>query len=234
MQAASLLVHAGLAWHAPHSIPHPVGVQRSMQPARARPGMCQRARLVGGASISRLVVGEGLPEFLRSRASDAPLMGAGSDIEYSRVDTDVYECHMPQIGMIGFLVRPVLTVRLERTADASLCIQVISAQIYLLTPGASKAQLLEGCLIDSANMVTWSAEEGGWLLTSDLELCVALELPRGFALPRASVERPASAILRRFCAVQCQQFLLSLEQSYEEWARPQDVGRAQDLGLAPS
>ena len=141
---------------------------------------------------------------------------------------------MPQIGMIGFTVKPVLTVQLERGGPTSLCIRVVLAQIYLLYPGASRAQRLQGCRIDSANIVTWSAREGGWLLTTDLKLRVGVELPRTFLLPRASVERPASAILRQFCAMQCNQFLLSLEQSYKVWARTQDIGLAPSLEGAPS
>ena len=192
--------------------------------------MSERAQFLGGATISRSLIGEGcgLADFLLSRASDAPLLGAGSDVECKQTGTDLWECQMPQIGMIGFTVKPVLTVLLERSGTSSLCIRVESAQIYLLYPGASNAQLLQGCVIDSANKVTWSASEGGWLLTTDLELRVGVELPRTFLLPRASVERPASAILRQFCAMQCNQFLLSLEQSYKAWAR------TQDLGLAPS
>ena len=223
------MLSAVLAWHAPYSVSRPIGVQRP-RPSRGRPGMSERAQFLGGATISRSLIGEGcgLAEFLLSRASDAPLLGAGSDVECKQTGTDLWECQMPQIGMIGFTVKPVLTVLLERSGTSSLCIRVESAQIYLLYPGASNAQLLQGCVIDSANKVTWSASEGGWLLTTDLELRVGVELPRTFLLPRASVERPASAILRQFCAMQCNQFLLSLEQSYKAWAR------TQDLGLAPS
>ena len=187
----------------------------------------ERAFLIGGATTCRSVEGEGLAEFLLSRASDAPLLGAGSEVECKRTGTDLWECQMPQIGMLGFKVNPVLTVQLERSGTSSLYIRVESAQIYLLYPGAPNAQLLQGCVIDSANKLTWSARaEGGWLLTTDLEMRVGVELPRTFLLPRASVERPASAILRQFCAVQCDQFLLSLEQSHTAWAR--SPGRTQD------
>ena len=221
--------------HAPHSVSHPIiGVQRP-RPSRSRPDMRERAQFLGGATISRSVVGEGLAEFLLSSyASDGALLGAGSDVEFKQTGTDVWECQMPQIGMVGFTVKPVLTVQLERAGTSSLCIRVVSAQIYLLYPGASKPQLLQGCVIDSANIVTWSAREGGWLLTSDLELRVGVELPRSFLLPPASVERPASVILRQFCAMQCNQFLLSLEQSYKAWARTQDQGLAPSLAGAPT
>ena len=197
--------------------------------------MRDRVHFVGGATTSRDVVGKGLAEFLLSHDSDASLLGAGSDVDCNQVGTDLYECHMPQIGMLGFQVRPVLTVRLERDCTASsLCIRVVSAHIYLVTPGSPQAQLLQGCLIDSANEVSWSAHEDGWLLATDLELRVAVELPRGFYLPRASVERTASAILRRVCAMQCKQFLLSLEHSYEVWARTQNAGRTQRQDHSPS
>ena len=216
-------IAANLAWQAPH---RPIGGV----PSRGSPAMRERERalFLGGATISRSVEDEGLDEFLLSRASDAPLLGAGSDVECKLTGTDLWECQMPQIGMLGFKVLPVLTVQLERGGTSSLCIRVESAQIYLLYPGASNAQLLQGCEIDSANKLTWSARaEGGWLLTTDLELRVGVELPRTFLLPRASVERPASAILRQFCAMQCNQFLLSLEQSHKAWAR--SPGRTQDM-----
>lgn len=193
----------------------------------------ERAFFLGGATISRSVEGEGLAEFLLSRASDAPLLGAGSEVECRQMGTDRWECQMPQIGMLGFTVNPVLTVQLERGGTSSLCIRVESAQIYLLYPGATNAQLLQGCVIDSANQVTWSTRaEGGWLLTTDLELRVGVELPRTFLLPRASVERPVSAILRQFCAMQCNQFLLSLEQSHKAWARTPRRTRDLELSVA--
>merc|ERR1712166_1011373 len=46
-----------------------------------------------------------------------------------------------------------------------------------------------GCVIDSANIVTWSAREGGWLLTSDLESCwrrAAALLPFAAGISRAA------------------------------------------------
>ena len=204
-----------LAWRAPN-----VAVRHSTA-QRAAVTMRDNALLIGGASKTRAVghpQGQSqLPEFLLSRASDASLLGAGSDVSYQEVAAGLYECEMPAIKMLGFTVSPVLTVRLER--DSTMVrIRVVSAHIYLLKPGSADAQLLQGAAIESANTLSWTSDEGGWLLTTDLTLRVAVELPRGFLLPRVAVDRPASAVLRRVCAIQCEQFLHSLERSFEAWA----------------
>jgi len=196
----------------------------------------QQALLLGGATVSRHVgeparepVGRSLPDFLLSSASDPALLGAGSDaVSYRRLGDGRYECKMPLIDMLAATIRPVLTVSLERNRSASsLRILVESASIYVQTPGAAKAQLLQGAIIDSSNTLQWAAADGGGHdLQTRLEMRVAVKLPPGLPLPRAAVEQPGSAVLRRVCDEQCTSFLATVESAWRAWREAPDEARA--------
>lgn len=204
----------------------------ALRPTVSMLASSKHALLLGGATVSRQV-GEpvhepayrSLPEFLRSEASTPALLGAGSDaVSYRRLSNGRYECEMPPIGMLAVTILPVLTVSLERNYTASsLRVLVESASIYIQTPGVAEAQLLQGAIIDSSNTLDWAAADaGGHDLQTRLEMRVAVKLPPGLPLPRAAVERPGSAVLRRVCDEQCRLFLATVESAWRAWREAPD------------
>ena len=157
---------------------------------------------------------------MRSEASDPSLLNT---IQYTRLDDGTYECELSSIGFGSFgSYVPTLTVRLDRERDGLLVIRVLRVRILTRGRWDSEPRELQGATADSCNRVSWAPHDGAEAevrLRTDLELKVAIEVPRRLPLPLAAVEQPGSLILRNVCRVQCRQFLADIERGYRAWCR---------------
>eukprot|EP00560_Eucampia_antarctica_P003018 CAMPEP_0197832750 /NCGR_PEP_ID=MMETSP1437-20131217/15990_1 /TAXON_ID=49252 ORGANISM="Eucampia antarctica, Strain CCMP1452" /NCGR_SAMPLE_ID=MMETSP1437 /ASSEMBLY_ACC=CAM_ASM_001096 /LENGTH=195 /DNA_ID=CAMNT_0043436311 /DNA_START=213 /DNA_END=800 /DNA_ORIENTATION=+ len=179
--------------------------------------------VVGGSDDNNSIL-----DWLESPDSNEALLG--SDKYILRKD-GLWDCYQPPVDWFGLQLNPVFVHQIDRSnikKNNKVSINIVDGRTDIKNPDSASSviqQVMQQCSFEGFNLLTFERNARSWTLSSDLSLTLSVPLPPFVPLP-PGFNTIGSGIIGLTCQTRARDNLLSVKESYLNWAAAQVANKS--------